>query len=152
LLALFQWTAEIILTMNDQCWGFCSSDIFHWRIFPKDFNIFIWCLVANDLLETPVIITGTPHTDKIADTALSHTCFEALGVPNDPQSHISAITSTSDPHFFWIDIGKFFNIVSPAHQIFIVFCSPFSTMDGFGVFFPISSTTSGIGKIDNIPF
>src|SRR3990172_6094254 len=116
---------------------------------PIFLQIFEGGFVRENLLEGPIIIARSPHTDQITDTAHCDSGFEALSVADNPYRHIATITTTGDSHAFWVDIWFLSYGISPGHQIRIIGISP-TAPNGFSMIFTVTSTSAGIAEMDHI--
>ena len=91
LFTLLDRAAQVALVVDDHGRRFGIADIFHGRHVPIFFQILERRTGGQFLLEGPVQVTGAPLADEVTDAALGDRRFEALGVTDDPQGHVSAV-------------------------------------------------------------
>ena len=91
LLALFNGTAMVMLVVDDERRRLGVTQILHRRHVPEFVHALLRRARFCPELEDPVEIARAPHADPVGHTALRHCGFEAVGMPNNPKSHESAV-------------------------------------------------------------
>ena len=72
----------------------------------------------------PDFFGGRVHTFKIINTTMTNQTFEPACFYREPIHHIATKGSTRTAYAILVDIGKFFDIISSFHKVFVTFTTP----------------------------
>ena len=97
----------------------------------------------------PDFFGGRVHTFKIINTTMIDQTFEPACFYREPIHHVATKGSTRTTDAILVDIGKFFDIISGFHKVFVTFTTPV-TGNLIDILLAKTGAAPWVGQCDNI--